>query len=94
MKKRSPSPKQSAGDLVNKPAPAGRRKATGAAAPAAKRDNVLGRRPSKADPLGEQPGTLPAEKNAPIENEKDPDLRRPEDQVTNADMTDRPIGGM
>jgi hypothetical protein len=60
----------------------------------AKRDNVLGRRPSKADPLGEQPGTVPAEQVPPVKTEKDPDLRRPEDQVTNSDVSDLPIGGM
>jgi|GEM_PF-6386571 len=29
------------------------------------RDNVLGRRPGRSDPLGEQPGTV--EKNAPLD---------------------------
>jgi hypothetical protein len=61
---------------------------------AARRDNVLGRRPSKADPLGEQPGTLPSEQASPVKIQRDPDLRRPEDQVTNTDVSDLPVGGM
>ncbi len=89
MKKRTLSSKKTADGLL-KNGPVQRF----AQAPSAKRDNVLGRRPSKADPMGEQAGTLPAEQDQNPKTERDPDLRRPEDQVTNTDVNDRPVDCM